>query len=191
MRKTEFAMKESTFSVCLSLRMLASAVVSLVVISSIFMACHVPSGSMLPTFNIGEVVLALRTNSQSTINRADIVIFKPFTAENNYLNRAESDRGDLYVKRVIGLPGDTIEISNSSLYINGELYNESYLPGALAMADFEQVTVPDDCYFMMGDNRNASEDSRIIGFIPKENVISKSIFHTNSIVGRVLKLTST
>lgn len=177
---------ESEFANLFFLRRAIAAILVFFIFSHFLMSFYVPTGSMLPTLNIGETVLATRIYEDTDINRADIVAFRPFTPENNYLGASESERNIIYVKRVMGLPGDTVEIRNGILYINDEPQDEDYLPEGIVMNNFQRVTVPDNCYFMLGDNRNHSDDSRVIGFIPRENLLSKSIFHINSLVGRWL-----
>ena len=89
------------------------------------------------------------------------------------------NREGAYVKRVVGLPGDTIEIKNDGhLYINGERQEEPYLLEELIIPGFDAYTVPEGCYFVMGDNRNNSLDSRSadVGAIAKEDIIGHALF---------------
>ncbi|WP_096188917.1 signal peptidase I [Evansella halocellulosilytica] len=79
-----------------------------------------------------------------------------------------------WIKRVIGVPGDKIEIKNGSVYRNGEILEEGYIKESLDN-DLQEITVPEDSVFVMGDNRNNSIDSRNIGPIPVENVIGKVV----------------
>ncbi len=146
---------------------------------------YVPSGSMLPTLNIGEVVICTRVNRPEDVDRFDIVVFSPYTEANGYLGRPEGQRKDVYVKRLIGLPGDTVSITDHVLYVNGEPQTEEYLPDTLVMDDFEEITVPEGCYFFLGDNRNRSSDCRYIGSIPFENLVGRCFFHVNSLYGLV------
>ena len=80
-----------------------------------------------------------------------------------------------YIKRVIGLPGETLEIKDSTVYINGQPLEEDYLPADLRFMDFGPITIPDDSYFMLGDNRNNSQDSRIWGTLSKDHIIGKAV----------------
>lgn len=108
--------------------------------------------------------------------RGDIVIFQ------SRLVNEDSGKDKLLIKRVIGLPGDEIKISDGMVYINGEAYNEDYLkdgytPAFEIPAEGESYTVPDGTYFCMGDNRAGSVDSRRseVGVIPEESIKGKVV----------------
>ena len=81
----------------------------------------------------------------------------------------------ILVKRVIGLPGDKLEIKNSQLYINDKLTEEKYLTEVMN-TDMEPVTVPENSVFVMGDHRNVSNDSRDVGPIPCKNILGHAVF---------------
>ena len=89
------------------------------------------------------------------------------------------------IKRVIGLPGDHIQIKDGSVYVNGEKLEESYISRAVSTESFilNDFTVPEGYYFMMGDNRERSSDSRTLGCIPKNKlegrVVRKSMASRN------------
>lgn len=88
-------------------------------------------------------------------------------------------RGDdkhVWIKRVIGKPGDQLELKDNKMYRNGELLNESYINEEMRANGNKKWTVPDDHIFVMGDNRNNSMDSRVIGFIPIDHVLGKKLF---------------
>ena len=101
-----------------------------------------------------------------TPERGDIVVFSP----------NDNSEGDDLLKRVIGLPGETIEVKDGYVYIDGVALEENYIleqPNYF----FAEVTVPENCYFMMGDNRNMSRDSHAWDnpFVPMENIKGKAV----------------
>jgi signal peptidase I len=146
-------------------------------------ATVVPSGSMVPTILVGDHFfldkLAFPANYPSmlqqylptrTIERGEIVAF--WSPEDSHMR---------LVKRVIGLPGETLEIRNRDVYINGRKLTEPYVvhtdTGVFARRDnFGPVNIPPDCFFMMGDNRDNSNDSRFWGFAPRESLIGTPLF---------------
>lgn len=131
---------------------------------------HVPSGSMMPTLNIDNYVMASIVEYKiSDPDRGDVVIFK------YPINEKEHKKSIRYVKRLIGLPGDKIEIANNRLIINNEVIEESYIAQGSTMSDFGPITVPKDQYFMMGDNRDHSNDSRYWGFVDRKYIIAKAL----------------
>jgi len=96
--------------------------------------------------------------------RGDVVVFR-------FPRDPERD----FIKRIIGVPGDTVEIVNGSVYVNGVLLNESYVTGD-SRSDHERTVVPEKSYFVLGDNRSNSSDSRSWGFVPEENMIGQAMF---------------
>lgn len=128
----------------------------------------VPSGSMENTIMTGDRVFTFRLAYLfSEPERGDIVVF-PYP---------DDERVD-YIKRIIGLPGDKIEIRDGILYINDELYYEDYILEPMDKEDFGPIIVPENCYFMMGDNRNSSLDSRYWNnkFVERKKIKGKAIF---------------
>ncbi len=124
----------------------------------------IPSESMLPTIEVNDKVIV--TNFSYWFEepqRGDVIVFK-------YPLDTKKD----YIKRCIGLPGETVEFKDSKLYINGSLIAEPYLPDGLEFEDYGPVTVPDGQYFMCGDNRNNSSDSRAWGFLDEKLIIGKA-----------------
>ncbi len=100
------------------------------------------------------------------IHRGDIVVF--------WYPR---DRSKSFIKRVVGLPGDELEIRYGSLYVNGQRVDEPYLRPEFRDHDtLRRETVPPGQYFVLGDHRNSSNDSRNWGFVPRELIYGKAVF---------------
>ncbi|PSN19019.1 signal peptidase I [filamentous cyanobacterium CCP5] len=130
-------------------------------------ARYIPSGSMLPTLEINDrLIIDKVTYDFSNPHRGDIVVFHPPDALH---------QKDAFIKRLIGLPGDVVEVKTGKVYINGEPQQESYIA---AKPDYQYgpVTVPADSYLVLGDNRNESFDSHYWGFVPKDHVIGRAVF---------------
>jgi signal peptidase I len=100
------------------------------------------------------------------IHRGDVVVF--------WYPR---DRSKSFIKRVLGIPGDQIEIRAGTVYVNGARSNEPYLnPAFRDFKSFQPVLVPSGKYFVLGDHRNSSNDSRSWGFVPRELIYGKAVF---------------
>jgi len=130
----------------------------------------VPTGSMKNTIMEGDRVVAFRFSYLfNDPQRGDVVIF-------DYPDAPEGETV-LYVKRIIGEPGDTVEVSGGKVYINGEPLEEDYIREDM-IGDFGPYVVPDDSYFMMGDNRNDSLDSRYWNdkYVKKDKILGKVMF---------------
>jgi signal peptidase I len=140
---------------------------------------YIPSGSMLPTLQVGDrIVVDKLSYHLHDIHRGDVVVFRRPPLE-------RADYSDL-VKRVIGLPGDTIASVGGRVYIDGKPLAEPWLPRPEPVTTPSPVpeafslnhpyTVPAGEYFVMGDNRTDSEDSRYFGPIPASLVVGKMAF---------------
>jgi signal peptidase I len=128
----------------------------------------IPSGSMEPTLQVGDRILVDKISQKwQDPQRGDILIFYPPKSP------AIEDNSKAYIKRLIGIEGDRIAISGGKVYRNGQALDESYIAEPIKYA-MRSVVVPKGHYWMMGDNRNHSNDSHIWGFLPKENVIGKA-----------------
>lgn len=143
-----------------------AVILALLIRTFAFEPFYIPSGSMEPTLQINDEILVNKFGHHFwDFQRGDIIVFK-------YPENPDID----YVKRLIGLPGEKVELKDSKLYINDQEVAEDYLPKGLRFDDFGPVEVPEGHYLMLGDNRNNSEDSRYWGFLPEDNVIGKAMF---------------
>lgn len=139
--------------------------VGLFISKGLIVNAEIPSESMENTIMTGDRLIALRTAYWfSDPERGDIVVF-----------HYPDDETDLYIKRVIGTPGDAVEGKDGKVYVNGEELEEPYIKEEIE-EDFGPYTVPEDSYFMMGDNRNESWDSRFWEntYVKKEKILGKA-----------------
>lgn len=125
---------------------------------------QIPSGSMLPTIQLQDRILANRVIYRfHQVERGDVVVFTP---------PAGLEQDIPYVKRVIGLPGDTVEVRGGHTYVNGLDFP---VPEATTPTyTREPHVVPDGMMFVLGDNRNESSDSHIWGYVPEDNIIGRA-----------------
>ncbi len=133
---------------------------------------YIPSDSMLPTLHIGDRLVVEKVSYFfHPPELEDIVVFQP-PAE---LQHRGYHKDQAFIKRIIGKPGETVSISGGKVYLNGQPLQEDYIaePPALPM---EGRQVPTDEFFVMGDNRNDSNDSRYWGFLPRKNIIGRAVF---------------
>jgi signal peptidase I len=151
---------------------------------------RIPSESMVPTLDIGQRVLVDRVSFRfSEPDRGDIVVFKPPAgADSNVCGVEHSSdsacpapteqRSDTnFIKRVVAVPGDRVTVIDGAVYINGRRQKQSYarLDSACGICNLpDPIRIPKDHYFMMGDNRGASADSREWGPVPKKWIIGKA-----------------
>jgi signal peptidase I len=169
-----------------------AVILALFVRTFVVQAFKIPTGSMENNLLIGDHLLVNKMVFAPTltrlerailpadpIRRGDIIVFK-------YPVEPERD----YIKRVIALPGETLELKNKTVYVDGKALEEPYVhylfpdavPGSADYTDLDvrrkygPVTVPADHYFMMGDNRDNSQDSRYWGFMPRSYVKGKALF---------------
>lgn len=140
--------------------------------ASVVEAFKIPSGSMIPTLRIGDHILVSKFAyglrfpflKQTVLQfgmpeRGDVVVFTRPDEENT----SEDESGINIIKRVIGLPGDTVEVKDTKVFINGQYYPEQYArweEGGIREGNFGPETVPKDHIFLLGDNRDHSKDSR-------------------------------
>lgn len=143
-----------------------------VLVFSVGMRTSVIGDSMEPALHNGQEILMNRILYRiSTPRRGDVVVFLPNGNQNTHF----------YVKRVVGLPGETVQIRDGSVYIDGVLLEESELFDKIADPGIAQneLLLEGDEFFVLGDNRNSSEDSRSgnIGAVKKDTIVGKAWFH--------------
>jgi len=144
----------------------------------VFQQSKIPSGSMEDTLLIGDYIMVNRFVYAPTrfdwerrllpirdVRRGDVIVFK-------YPPEPEVD----YIKRVVGLPGDTVELRDGALYVNDRAIDETYVSSAYREAEhFGPVEVKPDEYFVMGDHRNRSSDSRVWGAVPGQLIKGRAL----------------
>lgn len=133
-------------------------------------ARYIPSGSMEPTLQINDrLVIEKISYHLNPPEHGDIVVFWPPES----LTPPGKQR-DAFIKRIIGLPGDVVEVRDGQVIRNGEVLTEPYIKAA---PDYQwgPETVPEASYLVLGDNRNSSYDSHAWGFLPEENIIGRAM----------------
>ena len=145
-------------------------IILLVIVIRIFIfdPIRVDGPSMNNTLHDGQILILNKfTYKRNDINRYDIVVVK-------------LDNGEKIIKRVIGLPNDEIEIKDNKIYANGEELDNSFASSYTNDFDMSEKLgfkkVPGDKYFVLGDNRDVSKDSRVLGFIRKDQIVGKAVF---------------
>lgn len=166
--------------------LIIAAIIAFFVRSFVIQAFKIPSSSMEPTLLIGDHLLVNRLSYVMKVPLTDIV----------FLTLGEPKRGDIivfrypldkskdFIKRVIATGGDTLEIRNKQVYINGRKTDDKWayfaentiIPGDISPKDnLGPIVVPKGSFFVMGDNRDRSLDSRFWGFVEKEHLVGKAL----------------
>jgi signal peptidase I len=147
-----------------------AAALSLVIITFVVQAFFIPSGSMEPTLRVGDRILVSKFSYRmGEVGHGDVIVF-----------HYPLNPGKDFVKRIVALGGETVELRDGVVFINGAAVSERY-PTALAGGDractsnYGPQKVPEGQLFVLGDNRCNSEDSRFFGFVPAENVVGKAV----------------
>ncbi|NEQ45887.1 MAG: signal peptidase I [Leptolyngbya sp. SIOISBB] len=140
-------------------------------------ARYIPSGSMEPTLEINDrLVIEKISYHLNPPQRGDIIVFWP--PESIYEKEEEEPRKDAFIKRVIGVPGDTVEVRDGTVLIDGVPLEEDYIK-AEPNYTWGPETVPPEAYLVLGDNRNSSYDSHAWPspdfFVPEDNIIGKAV----------------
>ncbi|WP_321371784.1 signal peptidase I [uncultured Desulfuromusa sp.] len=167
--------------------LIVAVVLALIIRTFLFQAFKIPSGSMLDTLLIGDHLLVNKFIYGTTIpgldgrylkvrdpERGDVIVFEfPGDEGKSFFEKRD------FIKRVIGLPGDVIEVKAKQVYVNGQPFSvpqekhkdQDMIPSVASPRDFSgPVKVPEDSYFVMGDNRDFSFDSRFWGYVHKSKI---------------------
>jgi len=144
-----------------------SVLISLFIILFVYQPVKVEGGSMEPGLEDQERIfinkLAYRLEN---IERGDVIVF-----------RYPRDTRKNFIKRVIGLPGDRVRVTDGHVYLNGRLVPEPYVPEEyLDSRSYSEVRVPADCYYVLGDHRSMSDDSRDFGPVSRNLIYGKAVF---------------
>lgn len=173
----------------LPILLLVALLIAVLIKTFLFQAFYIPSGSMEEALQVNDRVLVAKQSYRiGDIERGDVVVFdepngQARTQENVVQaivrNVAESigvstPRTE-FIKRVIALPGETVEIRNNEVLVDGAAIDEPYLPGGVRMRDMDPVTIPEDHVWVMGDNRNVSDDSRSFGPVPVDTIVGRAM----------------
>jgi len=139
----------------------------------VFQTFYIPSVSMVPTLQVGDrIIVSKLSTTFGDINRGDVIVFKHPPRED--CGGDTGPNSDL-VKRVIGMPGDELTSRNNTIYVNGKKLVEHWEHAPDLGSEIGYVKVPQGHYFMMGDNRPSSCDSRMWGTLPESLVVGKVV----------------
>lgn len=144
----------------------AVIIMTVILFHYVFMLSFVPTESMAGTINAGDHIICSRYGVQEEdIQRYDVLVFMP-----------PDDPEMFYIKRVIGLPGETLEVRDGKVYADGQELDDSFTNGSQNRKGDGVYRVPEGCYFFLGDNRNNSNDSRFWKqkYVPAANIKAKA-----------------
>ena len=192
------ALRDRPHGALLELILIVAAALGLALLIQAFLIkpYRIPSASMEPTLDIGERVLVNRVNYRvEDPDRGDIVVFHPpegavrggagecgvpTVTPGQACTRPTEKRSDVnFIKRIVALPGDSIAIRDGHAVVNGKVQDEPFAApcGSVGECSFPRpFKVPPDHFFMMGDNRGASDDSRFWGPVPRKWIIGQAFF---------------
>ena len=178
-----------------ALLLLTAVVLAVALRATVAEAFRIPSGSMEPQLHVGDRVVVSRTAYKlHEPNRGDIVVFDcpplagceqppadealPVLAVHTALEAVllREPEPEEYIKRVIGLPGETVEGKDGSVWVDGRRLVEPYLPEGTVTSDFGPEEIKPDHLWVMGDNRGNSSDSRVFGQVEQSTVVGRALF---------------
>lgn len=150
-----------------SFRTVLFVIIVTILVDMAFPRSLVDGQSMEPSFSDGQRLIVSRAHYLvSDIQRGDVIVF----------NSVERPDTEMLIKRVIGLPRDIIELRNSLVYVNGQMLPEVYINDCVYSCPDETWEVPDNSFFVMGDNRDHSSDSRKFDAVPISSIVGRVVF---------------
>lgn len=161
--------------------LVVALVLALFIRTFVVQAFKIPSGSMLDTLLVGDHLLVTKFSYGVDVPFTDYTIIPVGEPQHGDIIVFEypGDRDKDYIKRVVGVPGDTLEMVDKKFFRNGELVSEPYVQHTDARSggqrdNFGPIQVPEGKYFVMGDNRDESSDSRFWGFVDEDLILGKA-----------------
>jgi signal peptidase I len=146
-----------------------SAVLAVGIRTCVAEARFIPSGSMEPTLAVNDRLIVDKVSYKfGKPQRGDVVVFNPTQA------LEDQKFHDAFIKRVIGLPGDQVEVKDGKVFINDNALDENYTK-EMPNYKMQPVKVPENQYLVLGDNRNNSYDSHYWGFVPQDKLVGKAV----------------
>lgn len=145
----------------------AALLAALLIKTFLLQAFYIPSPSMVPTLHVDDRVLVNKLSYRlHDVHRGDVVVFE----------RPPNDAGVIrdLIKRVVGLPGETVEGRDGGVYVNGRRLAEPYLPEGTVTSTFGPQRIPPGRVWVMGDNRSNSSDSRVFGTVPESRIVGRA-----------------
>ncbi|MEI8126385.1 MAG: signal peptidase I [Actinomycetota bacterium] len=149
--------------------LISALIIAVLVRSYVIQTFYIPSGSMEPTLQIGDRIIVSKLSlTLGSVNRGDIIVFHSPPTE-----ACAGDTPSDLVKRVVGLPGETISSTGETIYINGKKLSEPWTHTSPLGPAISSTLIPTGSYFMMGDNNSNSCDSRYWGTLPRHYMVGK------------------
>ncbi len=143
-------------------------IIALLIRTFLFQPFYIPTSSMYPTLKVDDRVLVNKLSYKlHDVHRGDIIVFTAPEGEG-------ADGVKDLIKRVVGLPGESLEGHDGHVYVDGRVLEETYLPDGVVTGEFGPQEVPAGSYWMMGDNRTQSRDSRYFGPIPESDIVGRA-----------------
>lgn len=152
-----------------TLTIVLAVAVTLVVKTWLYQPYSIPSASMVPTLEVGDRVVVSKRNTEP--GRGDIIVFERPPND----SASGPDAPDVLIKRVIGMPGDTVSAVDGKLYVNDKPLREAYLSEGTSTDIADPIEVPKDHFLVLGDNRQVSQDGRVFGPIHRKLIVGRAI----------------